>query len=549
MLSSRGADHCAFFNRVESIRATGFDNDLNALTEFFAPQSHGFFGKNKSTGISDRTKIFDSTPERALEDLSSALFTMMIDPSKKYLNWEILDPDASETYDVADFLQDAEEYVMKVFASDNSNFFESASDVYESTPLYGQSYITMMKDPSEKEVKFSSIPTQEGYVQRDQYKKVTAFFRKSLMTARQIRVEFKDKRGGEFSAQDWEELATKEQMSPNTEMQIIQLITKKGDVINQKSLQPYTSIWIDYTKKKILSEEGLDYFPILAPTWKLRSGEPYGRGVGHRALADTAVLHQMVKDNMGAAQAMVRPAIAAPFGLVLDDQIDLSPQAINWTVQSAASLAMGGLGDIKPIHVIGELPIALGMEDRRREGVQKTFYADLLMEFKNAEMSATESSQNLQARIAKLTSPFIRLEYGFLAPAAMFVLQCGLEFKHLVLPEQLKGKKLKPIFTTALYDTMKAMKLSKIERALSSLGNTAGLPPTILNGLLPAKLNLAIFDLAGADLDLIRDPDETEKMNEEMRKREADNQQAQTIAGAGSGLKDLSQAFTNTQGL
>lgn len=552
MDNSRGAEYCAFFDRVKNIRETGFDQDWNTLMEYFDPQSHGFFSNSNSPGISSRTKIFDSTPERAQEDLSSAMFSMMINPSRKYLNFEIIDPEA-DTFETIKFKQEASDYVLKVFASAESNFFDTAVDVFHSTPLYGQSYATMRKLVKEKECKFASIPTQEGYVQRDEFKKCTAFFRKVMMTARQIRTQFSKSPGNELSKSDWEDYETKERMAPGTQMQVIQLIIAEDDAVNddyvEKKLQPYCSIWIDYTKKKVLEKRGLDYFPILAPAWKIKSGEQYGKGVGHRALADTAVLHQMVKDNLGAAQAMITPAIAAPFGLTVDDQIDLSPLAINWTQTNAASLAMGGMTEIKPIHVITQLPIGLDMEDRRRQGIMKAFYGDLLQEFKNAEMSATESSQNAQARIAKLTGPFMRIEYDFLAPAAMFVLKSGIEFGHLKLPDSLKKKKIRPVFTTALYDALKNQKLAQVEKALSSLGNMSGLPPAVANGLLQGELLMEIFDLAGASLKIVRDPADTEKMNQEQRQNEAMQAQAAASAQAGAGVKDLSQAFVNTSGL
>lgn len=544
------AELCSFFDRVKNIREVGFDKDWNALTEYFAPQSHGFYENNQTAGISSRTKIFDSAPERAQEDLASAMFSMMINPSRKYVNFECIEPEYDGFEETA-FKQQASDYVLKVFASADSNFFDTAIDVYECSSLYGQAYATMRRMVKTKEVKFASIPTQEGYLQRNEFKEPTAFFRRIMMTARQLRSQFSKGMMSELSVSDWEDYEQKEKLSPGMEHPVIQLVISNADAVinDEKNLQPYVSIWIDYTKKKVLDKQGLDYFPILAPAWKLRSGEDYGRGVGHRALADTAVLHQMVKDNLGAAQAMITPAIAAPFGIVIDDQIDLSPQAINWMQMNAATLAMGGMTEIKPIHVITQLPIGLEMEDRRREGILKAFYGDLLMELNDARKSATESSQNLQARIAKLTGPFMRIEYDFLAPAAMFVLESGIMFGHLKVPESLKGKKFRPVFTTALYDALKSLKLAQLERALSSLGNTAGLPPEAKNGLLAGELLTEIFDLSGASLKIIRNPEETEKLNERQRENEALQAQAQASAQAGSGLKDLSQAFVNTSGL
>lgn len=538
----------SFFERKKTHRQSGHDEDWRLISEYFDPQSHGFSGNQNSDGNISRGKIFDSAPERAKEDLSSAMVSMLVDPRRKYINFSAVG--SPNTHVEKTFFQEAEDYVLDVFSSTESNFFGTAICILDECPLYGQAYAVMAKAPEESIVKFSPVHCQEGYIQRDQFKKPTAFFRLLKMTASQILSEFKNSESSELTSSDWDDYAVASTMSPNREFDIIYAIIPADDaLVTEGSNFKFNSYYLDHDKCKFLKKGGFDDFPVLAPPWKLKASEDYGRGVGHRALADTAVLNLMVKDNLAAAQVILMPPISLPFGLTLDGTVNLSPMAINFLDFNSGVLATGDASQIKPLNVIRELPISLEMEDRRRDGIRQAFYADLLQELKTDRMSATESSSRDQSRIQRLTSPFFNLEQHFLAPAAMFVLKAGIEFGILKLPDSLKGKKIKPSFTTALVDSLKFTKLGLLERAMQSFANTAGLPEAAQDALEMSDLAEEIFDLAGANIEIVRDKKQVQEITKQRRDAQLAAQQAQTIASVAQGVRNLGQGFESAKSL
>lgn len=540
-----------FFDRIKSHRQSSHDEDWRMISYYLDPQSHGFYDSKNSDGNVDRSYIYDSAPERAREDLASSMVAMLVDPQRKYLNFEVVGlKDTEKTHAVKRFLQQAENYVLEVFSSADSNFFGTAVNVLDECPLYGQAYGTMTKVPEEKLVKFAAVPIQEGYIKRDTYKKPIMFFRLLKLTARQILQQFKDETTGELSGQDWDDYRQQAIFAPAKEYDVVQAIIPGDDALIQQGYKfKYASLYLDYSKCKLLKKSGFDDFPILAPSWKLKSGEDYGRGAGHRVLADTAVLNLMVKDNLAAAQVILMPPIALPFGLTLDGTVNLSPRAINYLDFNSGVLATGEASQIKPINVVRELPISLEMEDRRRQGIREGLYADLLQQIQGDRMTTTEVSSRSQSNNQKLTGPFFNLEHQFLAPAAMYVLNAGIEFGVLEIPQELKDKKLKPIFTTALVDALKFGKLAALERAMSSFANTAGLPEVAQDALEMTGLAEEIFDLAGANIKFVRDQASAEKITRERQEAQSNLQNAQALAQTGQALRSLTQAQETTRGL
>lgn len=541
----------SFFDRIKSHRQSGHDEDWRLISRYFDPQSHGFYDNNNTDGNVDRSAIWDSAPERAKEDLASSMVAMTVDPRRKYLNFEVVGlKEKDKTHEIKLFLQEAENYVLDVFSTSESNFFGTAVNVLDECPLYGQAYATMMKSPEEKITKFAAVHCKEGYVLRDTFKKPVMFFRLMRMTARQILREYGNAEGSELTSNDIDDYKTQAVVSPGKEYDIVHAIIPSDDALISEGYKfKYASIYLDYSKTKIVKKSGFDDFPILAPPWKLKADEDYGRGVGHRALADTAVLNLMVKDNLAAAQVILMPPIALPFGLTIDGTVNLSPMAINYLDFNSGVLATGEASQIKPINVVRELPISLEMEDRRRQGIREAFYADLLQELKTDRMTATESGDRSQSRSQKMTGPFFNIEQHFLSPAATYTLNAGIEFGVLKVPDVLKGKKLKPVFTTALVDALKFSKLASLERAMSSFANTAGLPEPAQDALNMADLAGEIFDLAGASLKFVKSQEEADKTTKQKQEAQMNLQNAQAIAQTAQGLRSLGQAAESTRGL
>jgi hypothetical protein len=251
----------------------------------------------------------------------------------------------------------------------------------------------------------------------------------------------------------------------------------------------------------------------------------------------------MIESNLGAAEAMVTPPMAVPYDLLVDTgkALDLSPKAMTYLSMQEASLATGIIKP-EPLVTVTNLPVSLEMEDRRRNGIAQSFFSDLLVDFKNAQMSATETSMRENLRVRKLTNYILRIQDDFLAPAFLFVFNQLKEWKMLDFPDDME---LKVDFTSALYEASNAQSITLLERALITLANTKSIDPSVLEAIKEEKFIQYVFKKIGADLSVLKSPAELE----EAKAKREESAQVANMQGAAGAAKDLSQAVALQQGV
>lgn len=527
------------FNECATDRSQ-YDNEWRAISDHLSPESRSF-NTTSSDGYIDQSDILDSTPERAAEDLSSALVSMLATESRKWgsLNFEMPQDD----YELAKNLQVGSDLVLQHLSRSKANFYTSFGDVADDLIIYGQGYAYMHSVPEKGGyVRFCRLPPQDCYIKRNSYSDIFYFFRKYKLDRDVLLAEFDN-----LSKSDCIDQIKREIKESSKKDEIVLHAIMKREyaenlgckVITKK---PYVSLYFLYDKKIKIWEDGYTQFPILAPSWKRKAGSSYGRGPGHKALPDIKVLNNMIETNLGAGEAMVTPPMAVPYDLLVDTgkALDLSPKAMTYLSMQEASLATG-LIKPEPIITVSGLPITLEMEDRRRNAIAQSFFSDLLVDFKNAEMSATETNVRENARVRKLTNYIYRIQDEFLAPAFLFVFNQLKEWKLIDFPDDME---IKVDFTSALFEASNAQAITLLERALITLANTKSIDPTVLDAIKEETFIQYVFKKIGADLSVLKSPDE---FAETKAKREEANQ-VMNMQGAAGAAKDLSQAVALQQG-
>jgi hypothetical protein len=526
------------FEKAESDRHN-YDTEWREISDHLSPESRGF-NSTGTDGYVDQKDILDATPERAAEDLSSAMVSMLATESKKWGRLAL--EEVSDDYEVKASLQVATDRVTQHLARSKANFYTCFADVTDDLVTYGQGYAYMHStiEGKNKFVRFCRLPPQDCFLTRDSYGDIFYFFRKYKVPKDVFLVEF-----GDLSQADCDE-HTKKQIKESREKEICVLhcIMKKEQAeklgCKPKTKKDYVSVYYVYEHKIKIWEDGYSQFPIVAPSWKRKAGSSYGRGPGHKALPDIKVLNNMIRSNLGAAETMVTPPMAVPYDLMLDPNLDLSPKAMAYISMQEASLGTGLLKP-EPIITVSNLPVSLEMEDRRRNSIAQSFFSDLLVDFKNAEMSATETSVRENARVRKLTNYILRIQDEFLAPAFLFVFNQLIEWKDLDFPESFE---LKVEFRSALFEANNAQKITLLERALVTLSNTKAIDPSILEAIKEEKFVQYIFDNIGADLTVLKSENELA----EAKQARMESQQVTNMQGAAGAAKDLSQAMAMQQG-
>src|SRR5262249_50238037 len=146
----------------------------------------------------------------------------------------------------------------------------------------------------------------ECYVDTNDEEEVDTVYRYFRMTARAIAM-----RQGWTVPQKIQDAAAK----PDQANQLLSIIhavypRPKGERSRYHG-KAFASCYVVEEEKALLEEDGYYEFPYMVPRWDIAEGEPYGRGLGHTALADVKSLNIGRKSNLNIADRVGRPALLA----------------------------------------------------------------------------------------------------------------------------------------------------------------------------------------------------------------------------------------------
>ena len=534
-----------FFDSV-SLDRKFFEKNWQLISDYIKPDSKRFDTGSAQIfqGTTTESKSLDGTAERAADDLVSVLSSILVSPKKRFFYLTSNDENLNLEPDIKNHFDEAERKIRKEMFSRKSKFFWTAIQSIDQCIHFGNGPYGIFEDIKTKSVKFIPYSLTGSYIQRDLEGNVTAFYRLIKAKARQIRAEWQDAEGSQMSAERWAQLASDERISPEKTYDVIYACFPRTDrAINSLSNKEkkFASVYVLREWSVVLKESGFDYFPYFVPFWKLQTESDYGIGAAHRAISDILVLNRMVKTNLGAGEVIVTPPMMAPVDSLVNGRLDLSPRALNYISVSPGSMQTNFIKP-EPLNVIQNLPVGLEMEDRKREQIKAAFFADLLAEFKNAEMSATETIDRKEARISKLTGPLTFLENDILAPSVEVTYRALIKFGELEQPEALKGKNLEVYFTTGLDEVYKNLQLQLAERAFASAANLQNIPPKVLARIKEERLMDFIFDSLGADRALLRSDKETDQKVADIEEQENLAMQAEVFKQSSEGMKNQAQA-------
>jgi hypothetical protein len=171
----------------------------------------------------------------------------------------------------------------------------------------------------------------------------------------------------------------------------------------------FSSFYLDREDQQVLSESGYDEFPYVCPRWLKSSTElGYGRSCGMTALADTKVLNRMSEVNLRAAQKVTDPPLMVPDdGFMLP--IRVVPGGLNF-------YRSGTRDRLEPLNIASNTPVALNMEEQRRQAVRSAFYVDHLQLTPVPNETATAVLQRTETSMRLLGPVLGRLQSELLQP-------------------------------------------------------------------------------------------------------------------------------------
>lgn len=500
----------------------------------------GEFESEKNNRATRRdTKILNGAAWESAQIFASGVMSGLTPPSRQWFKLAFSRSEMAEDIQIAAILDERQEILYSVFA--RSNFYNAVHDRYQELP-FGQSPLGIF--PSfETGVHF--VPFTIGTYALGVGKNgvVNTFAHKMTMTAAQLVEKF-----GYDNVSEQVQRALKDNNNQSTKFDVCMLVEpndnyKDGSISNKE--MPYRILyWEDKAQSdKWLEVSGSKEFPIPVARFLVNGLEPYGKGAGWFAEADSKMLQALEKDLLSAIQLQVRPPLQADTETA-NKGVNLIPGATN------TATTANGQG-IKPIYQPNIDMSGIHEKIMKTEGSIKRLYAaDLFMmldQIEKGQMTAREVMERTQEKLQQLAPVVERLQFEFLSPIIERVYnileRSGAfpEFPPEAL-EALQGEELKIEYISPLAQAQKLSGLIAIEQAFSFVASIAQMYPEALDKLNPVEAVDKYYEWLGGPAAIRRSDEEVAQIQAQRQQAMAQQQQAGAMAAAAQPAKDYAQA-------
>ena len=240
--------------------------------------------------------------------------------------------------------------------------------------------------------------------------------------------------------------------------------------IGQENM-PIASIYFDPDTKQLLKESGYMEQAFMTPRFLKDSISTYGRSPAMSCLSDIKMLNKMSETSIRAAQVQINPPLMVPDDGMISP-IRTRPGGINY-------YRSGTRDRIEPLMTGSSIPIALNMEDQRRQAIKSAFYVDQLVSAQEGpRKTATQVLQENEERMrligpvmgrlqAELLQPLIDRSFALMNRQGMFD----------DAPDFMQGMDIDIQYVSPLAKAQKQTDLQSIMRALEIIGQVGQITP------------------------------------------------------------------------
>lgn len=518
-------------NRHKKLDADAVENlsTLQEVAEYIQPERAMFTGKKGSS--SEREKIFNSTPEDALQILSSALHSLLTPAVHAWLMIGLFGTNTDElSQEINDWVTNVTRAMIDEFNSEEGGFHSSAFEFYLDLPSFGTA--AFFVDEVGDKTRYQCVPVSEIRFSENALGIVDTVFRVLDMTARQVEERW-PKHGSDAITKAMEK-------DPDKVFKILHVIEPrkkfKKDAVIGKDME-IGSYYIELASKKLIHESGYLEQPLMVARWSKRSGESWGRGIGQKALPDIRVLNAMSRSLLIAGEKQADPPTLLPHdGFIGEFSSDGG--ALNYYRST---------GDMKDRVITLDSKANLAALDaiieRKELAIRKMFLNDKLQTLGGPQMTAEEvrAIQNEKMRI--LAPVMGRLQGEFLAP--LVARQFNIMFRNDKLPqppEELQGQNLRIRYVSQISRAQKQTEAEGFTQAMGYLSPIVSVDPSIMKNFNFDVVARDTADLFGYPAKYLRSQQEIKQIEEAARQeaeKQSAMQDAQSIASIAKDTKGL----------
>lgn len=397
------------FNTLKEQRSV-FNEHWDAISKVVRPEAGSFTTLANTKGRKVGARLYDSTGVHANELLAAGFFSNLTNPTTKWFQLEIEDPDINEQREVKLWLEKVSQIMFIEIQRPVTGFITACQECFIDYGAYGN--CIMFVTEHKGNLSFSALPLQECYFVENDNGRIITLYRNYLRTVSQLVERY----GIEKVHKDIRKAFLEGEL--DKEVECLHVIEPSGEG------DRYLSIYIDLSNDHILSESFFVEMPFMAARFQKTSYEIYGRGPGSTALADLQMLQEISSTVLRGAQKMVDPPLAVPDNAFMDP-IKMYPGAVNYMRSVGQNLPL------QPININGVPQLGEQIAEGYRNRVREIFYVNQLQLNRGPEMTATEvirrTEENMQIMgpimgraLTELLSPCLQRVFGILLRAGKF---------------------------------------------------------------------------------------------------------------------------------
>ena len=503
------------------------------IAEFFQPEKASFHGVIPSS-TQERFKIFDSTPEEALEILAAALQTLLTSPVHNWFSLNLVMGSSETSDEVKDWLSTVERLMMAKFNSEEAGFHSAVHELYMDLPSFGTAcfYVDEFEG-----IRFTCIPLSEINIAENAKGKVDSVFREFEMTARQIIEKWPKGTSIEIK-----EVAEKD---PERKYKIIHAVIPRDNFVegSKKSKElPVASYYFEYQTKKILSESGFHEMCYMVPRWSKTSGQIYGRGAGHKSLPDARVLNEMSRSEMIAVDKASDPATILPHeGFLSEFESDGGSTNYHRSTGDIREKIMT-LGSEADLNAIRNAIV------QKQDSIRRKFLNDKLQMVGGPQMTATEVNAVQNEKMRILGPVLGRLQSEFLAPLVNRVFNIMLRNQELPPPpEEIVDQIVKVQYVSPISRAQKQTDADAVRSAMEYIGPFVQMNPGIMKHFDFDEITRDTQELFGYSSKYLKSMDRVKKEEQAQQQAQQAQQEAMNQANQLEMAKTESEVRANVK--
>lgn len=368
------ADH----GRLKQERS-GHEATWNEIDRLVYPHGTPAWG-NASPGAAVRQDIYDNTGEDAAEMAAAGIHSLLTNSAMRFVELALFDEDFARDTDAGAWLYAATSRLLAIYRNTTSNFDLAMHEFWIEAVTKG-SGCGHVEDRPGKLPLYRSLPMAQICWDENADGDIDQVHREFHLTAHAAARKWRDKcpaevlKMAEQPGRAFDQVNFLHVNAPRPERD-----RSRRDRRNMA----YRSTYVCLDHRAIVDDGGsheLEYFGVR---WIKRANERYGRGCGHKALADIDMLQRMNRTLILAGERTVDPPILVP-DEGMQDGFSFKARAMN--AVRAEYLANGARP--QPLITNTRVDINLDMIKDRRELVRRAFLQALLQLIRDPRATAT----------------------------------------------------------------------------------------------------------------------------------------------------------------